>query len=314
MNEKTVILVTGGCGFIGSHVAGRLLRDGHEVVIVDDLSTGTLDNLPEGTTFYCGSIADRIFLERVFSRHTIGAVIHEAARINTSIESERPPVDVRISIDGTINLMETALAAGVGKFLYASSVAVYGRPVSLPATEDTKLAPIYSYGIAKMCAEAYVRFYGAVHGLDHHILRYGNVYGPRQPIYGEVGVIAIFTQRVVRGEPLIVFGDGMHQRDFVFVDDAVDATVRLLALPGSDTFNVTAGRGASVNELFEAFQRVSGKTLECLSRPERSGEIGKFYSSSAKLTKQSGWQASTSLEDGIRRTIEYYRAEKGRSL
>jgi UDP-glucose 4-epimerase len=307
MADERAILVTGGCGFIGSHVATRLLQDGRDVVVVDDLSTGTLDNLPEGAAFYCGSVSDRHFLERVFAQKRIGAVIHEAARINTSVKTEEPAIDVRISVQGTINLIETALAAGIRKFLYASSVAVYGRPEALPASEKAPIAPIYSYGIAKMCAEEYVRFYGAEHNLDYHILRYGNVYGPRQPIYGEVGVIAIFTQMVLRGEPLIVYGDGTHQRDFVFVDDAVEATMRLLETPGSETFNVTAGRGVTVNELFETFQRAAGAPLVRESRPERAGEIGRFFSSSDKLAERLGWRPETPLEEGVSRTIAHYR-------
>ena len=307
MTDVRTVLVTGGCGFIGSHLVDRLIADGNTVVVLDDLSTGSLDNLDSRAVFYCGGVADRTLVDKVFARHQIDAVVHEAAHINTSVLTERPSDDVRISVCGTINVIEASLEAGIGKFLYASSVAVYGQPATLPAAEDTPAAPIYSYGIAKMCAEEYVRFYGAVHGLDYHILRYGNVYGPRQPIYGEVGVVAIFTQRVLRNEPLIVYGDGTHQRDFVFVDDAVEATVRLLDLPGQDTFNVAAGRGITVNELFDAFERVAESRLVRVEKPERRGEIGRFFSSTEKLTQRLGWQPRVPLAEGIRRTIAHYR-------
>lgn len=308
--SKTV-LVTGGAGFIGSHVIDRLLGDGHIVVAVDDLSTGNRENLAADAVFREGSVTDEKFVEKVFEEFSFDAVIHEASHINTSVPEENPRLDLSVNVLGTLCLMDAFLGRGnrSGKFIYASSVAVYGSPETLPVTEDGPLRPIYSYGIAKQCAEEYVRYYGAARGLDFHIARYGNIYGPRQPIYGEVGVIAIFTDRILKGEPLTVFGDGEHVRDFMYIDDAVEATVRLLDLAGSDVFNVAAGRGTTVNEVVAAFKAVAEGSLDIISKPERANELGKFYSDITRIRTETGWQPETSLVEGIGRTIEFYRKE-----
>ncbi len=303
------ILVTGGAGFIGSHVVDRLLGDGHIVVVVDDLSTGKPENLAAAATFRKGSVADKAFVEEVFGEFSFDAVIHEASHINTSVPEEDPRLDLSVNVVGTLSLLDAFLGQNKkpGKFIYASSVAVYGSPEALPVTEDGPLRPIYSYGIAKQCAEEYVRYYGATRGLDYHIARYGNIYGPRQPIYGEVGVIAIFTDRVLNGEALTVFGDGEHVRDFMYIDDAVEATVRLIDLPDCNTFNVASGRGTTVNEVIAAFKTVAESPLDIIGKPERANELGMFTADISRLTGALDWRPGTDLNDGIKATLHFCR-------
>lgn len=309
--SKTV-LVTGGAGFIGSHVVDRLLRDGHFVVAVDDLSTGRRENLAADTVFRNGSVTDKGFVEEVFGEFSFDAVIHEASHINTSVPEEDPQLDLSVNVLGTLCLMDAFLGRNnkSGKFIYASSVAVYGSPETLPMAEDGPLRPIYSYGIAKQCAEEYVRYYGATRGLDYHIARYGNIYGPRQPIYGEVGVIAIFTQKALKGEPLTVFGDGEHIRDFLFVEDAAKATLALLEHEKQGTYNVASGTGTTVNDVFSTFEKATAEAIERINEPERLGELGKFYSDISRISTETGWCPETSLLEGISRTIAYYRQEE----
>jgi UDP-glucose 4-epimerase len=300
-------LVTGGCGFIGSHICDRLISDGHAVVVLDDLSTGSDKNLNSEAIFYLGSVTDKEMVAKIFADHQFDGIIHEASHINTSVPAEDPRRDLSINVEGTLNLMDAALERKSGKFVFASSVAIYGSPSKIPVLESGPIKPIYSYGIAKQCAEEYIGYYGAMRGLDYHIARYGNVYGPRQPIYGEVGVIAIFTQKLLKGTPLTVFGDGQHLRDFLYIHDAVDATVGLLDLPGSETFNLASGKATSVNEVVKAFEATSARPLEILSAPERANELGKFYADISKLCAALNWRPKTDLNSGIEATLEFYR-------
>ena len=299
-------LLTGGCGFIGSHIVDRLMADGHTVVIIDDLSTGSLQNLNSEAVFYKGSVSNKRLIEKVFSSHKFDAVFHEASHINTSVLDEDPFQDLEINVRGTLYLLESVLKHKIGKFIYASSVAVYGSPKKIPITELDPVKPIYSYGIAKRCAEEYIRYYSATRGINYHIARYGNVYGPRQPIYGEVGVIAIFTQRAVKNQPIVVFGDGEHIRDYIYIDDAVEATVRLLSLRGSDTFNVASGKGSTVNHVVSVFEENLGVSLEKKQEPERSNELGNFYCDVSKICGSLDWSPKFDLSKGVEATLKFY--------
>lgn len=308
MNEVVpkTFLVTGGCGFIGSHVVDKLITRGDKVIVVDNLSTGTLDNLNQDAVFYQGDVSDRVFMEKIFSQHRIDYVIHEAAKINTSILEEEAVLDVRTSILGTINIADLCLEFGVDRLIYASSVAVYGRPDDLPVNEDVPARPVYSYGIAKHCAEEYLLYYGKNRNLNCHVLRYGNVYGPRQPVYGEVGVIAIYSVRAANGEPLIVYGDGEHVRDYIYVSDAVDATLMSIEMPGNSVLNVARGEGVSVNRVYEVFQRICNRPLQRLQRAERIGELGRFYCDISKMRNALSWSPEKTIEMGIFETLKYY--------
>lgn len=300
-------LVTGGCGFIGSHLVDRLIADGHQAIVIDNLSTGTREHLHPDAVFYEGSVADEEFVSRVFGEHSFDGVIHEASHINTSVPDESPRRDLSVNVLGTINLLEAAIRNKTGKFVYASSVAVYGSPETIPVSENGPIRPIYSYGIAKQCAEEYVRYYGATRGLDFNIARYGNIFGPRQPIYGEVGVIAIFTEKVLRNESLTVFGDGEHLRDFLYVDDAVEATVRLLKESSRDTYNVARGKATSVNDVIKAFKEAAGQPLTIIPKPERPNELGKFCAEISKIRQAIGWAPRHDVASGIHLTLNYYK-------
>lgn len=305
MNTETV-LVTGGAGFIGSHIADRLLSMGTQVVIVDNLSTGDRENVNPRATFYQIDLTDRRALDEIFKKHKIDYVIHEAAKINLNVMLEEPSIDVASSVLTTLNLLTLCVEHRVKKIIYASSVAVYGRPKKIPVTETDEPIPIYSYGIAKKCAEEYIKYFSDTHHVNYSILRYANVYGPRQPIYGEVGVIAIFTDKVVKGQPLTIYGDGNHLRDYIYIDDVVEATVKTLSAGDRDTFNVGCGKGVSVNEVFSAIREVAPESLEVIHQPERIGEIGKFSCHISKL-QALGFSPKVALAEGIRRTLEHYR-------
>jgi UDP-glucose 4-epimerase len=305
--KQDIVLVTGGSGFIGSHIVDRLLSCGSNVIIVDDLSTGKKENVNPKAAFYHTDITDEDALKAIFKDHKIDYVIHQAAKINLNVMLENPSSDIKSSVLGTLNLLNLCISYNVKKFIYASSVAVYGRPKKLPVTETDELVPIYSYGIAKKCAEEYVRYYSDYYGLNYSILRYANVYGPRQPIYGEVGVIAIYTERALKGEPLIIYGDGEHLRDYIYIDDVVDITLKLLSVGDREIFNVGCGIGVSTREIFEHFCSAWGETLRHEHRSERVGELGMFYCDISKLFHVIQFLPKTSIKEGINRISSYYR-------
>ena len=305
-NKKHTVLVTGGCGFIGSHVVDRLINDSYEVVVLDDLSTGVMDNLNKSATFYQGDASDNYFVDKVFAQHKFDYVIHEATTINTNALHEEPLHDLKSSANSTIILAENCIKYNVKNFIFASSVAVYGRPKSLPAAENSLIDPIYSYGIAKHTAELYLKYFFNYYDLNYQILRYANVFGPRQPIYGEVGVIAIYTDRLIKGEPLIIFGDGKHQRDYIYVHDVVEFTVRSMLFRESSVYNVGRGCPVSVNEVFAEFQANNLQHNQATYKPERYGEIGNFYSN-IDHALSTGWRPKVTLKSGIKETIDYFK-------
>lgn len=305
--KKSRILVTGGAGFIGSHITDELLSRDHEVVVVDDLSTGRRENINPLAEFQCMDVADEEGLKSVFQGMKIDYVIHQAAKININVMLEDTAKDVKSSVLGTLNVLKCCVEYKVKKLVYASSVAVYGRAIKLPVSEIDELNPIYSYGIAKKCAEEYVRYYSKYYGLNYTILRYANVYGPRQPIYGEVGVIAIYTDRILKGEPLIVYGEGAHLRDYIFIEDVVNMTVKMLSLGDRETYNIGVGTGVSVREVFDQFCSLSGEKLRSEHKPEREGELGFFYCDISKVANATGYLPQVPIREGIDRTLSYYK-------
>jgi len=304
--KECVVLVTGGCGFIGSHVVDRLIDDGYIVVVLDDLSTGSMENLNQDAIFYQGDASDEYFLTRIFEQHNFDYVIHQATTINTNALHEDPLHDLKSSAYSTIILAQNCIKYGVKNLVFASSVAVYGRPNSLPVAEGSPIRPIYSYGIAKYTAESYLEYLSTYYGLTYQALRYSNVFGPRQPIYGEVGVIAIYTDKIIKGKELVVYGDGKHIRDYIYVADVVDFTVSSIHFDASSTYNVGRGVPVTVNEVFSEFQLHDLQRKSAVHKPERYGEIGNFYSN-INLALSTGWTPKISLKEGIKKTVDYYK-------
>lgn len=300
------ILVTGAAGFVGSHVVDALVARGEKVVAFDDLSTGDESNLRKDVPFIEADVADPRAVDEAFTRHRVTAVVHQAARINTgpNLHDEDPAVDVRVSVLGTLAVIKACLAARA-RLVFASSVAVYGRPdpARLPVDEDAPREPIASYGIAKKCAEDYLRWHEPA-GLSYACLRYANVYGPRQPVYGEVGLAAIAVERLAQGKPLTLFGDGSQTRDFVFVEDAVRATLLALDARANLVLNVGSGRPSTVNDVFAALEKAHGR-FPVERKPLRPGELGAFHAGVARARKALGYEAKVGLEEGLRRTLDW---------
>lgn len=305
------VLVTGGAGFIGSHVAAAHLRRGDEVVVLDSLATGRRENIPEGAHFVQADIRDpeaaALVREGGFT-----LVSHHAAQMDVRVSVADSRGDAGTNIDGLLNLAAAAVAGRVPRFLFASSGGtVYGEPPRCPIPEDAPRLPISPYGVSKLAGEHYLFYHHRVHGLDYVALRYGNVYGPRQDPHGEAGVVAIFSQRLLAGTPLTVFGDGEQTRDYVHVDDVVDAALRAAALPLPEAnaledraFNVGTGRETSIHALVVALEEASGRRAEVRYAPARPGELRRNSLDSARL-EALGWTRRRELVEGLRETFAW---------
>lgn len=317
--EKRKVLVTGGAGFIGSHVANAYLARGDRVWIVDDLSTGKRENLPERAVFVEADIVDPAVADLV-RRERFDLVNHHAAQTSVRFSVADPARDARSNLLGLINVLEAACDAGTRRAIFVSSGGVvYGEPDVLPTPETAPKRPASPYGVTKLGGEHYVDCYRQVRGLEHVTLRYGNVYGPRQDPHGEAGVVAIFANRLLKGEPLHVFGDGEQSRDYVFVADVVRANMAAseMILPGAEdldarAFNVGSGTATSVNQIASALEEAIGVRTGRQYRSPRLGEIRHSALDTEKF-RAAGWSASTSLSEGVRRTLEHFRSESASS-
>jgi UDP-glucose 4-epimerase len=309
-----MILVTGGAGFIGSHIVDRLIAGGKEVLVVDDLSSGKKENLSPSAVFHKLDVCSEKALAKVFSENEITAVVHEAAQISVVRSVEEPALDAGVNVLGTINVLECCRRFGVKKFVYASSGgAVYGEPKTLPMREDHPIAPLCPYGLSKYASELYIQLYHRLYGLDYTIVRYSNVYGPRQDPCGEAGVVAIFSEKLLSGTSPTIFGDGAQTRDFVYVGDVADATVRALGKGKNDAFNVCTCRETSVNEIFELIRKSAGREgVEPVFEEARAGEILRCSLDYSKAKRDLGWVPKVGIEDGIRMTVDYFRSQRRR--
>ena len=252
------ILVTGGAGFIGSHVVDAYLAQGHDVVVVDNLSTGRKANLNPDATFYQADIRGSE-LEGIFAREEPQIVNHHAAQVDVRRSVADPIFDADVNVTGTLNLLECARHHGVEKVIYISTGgAVYGEPEYLPCDEAHPIRPLAPYGVSKHTVEHYLFLYRHNHGLPYTILRYPNVYGPRQDPYGEAGVVAIFTKQLLQGEQATIYGDGFQERDFVYVGDCAWANVLALTAGENDIYNLASGEGTTINALFALLKEITG--------------------------------------------------------
>jgi len=305
------ILVTGGAGFIGSHVVDVFISKGYEVVIVDDLSTGRESNLNPEAKFYRMDIRDPK-LREVFEKERPDYVSHHAAQMDVRRSVAQPLFDADVNILGSINVIECAKEFKVKHFVYISSGgAAYGEPEALPCDETHPINPICQYGASKHTVEHYLYMYHVNSGLDYTVLRYPNVFGPRQDPHGEAGVVAIFTGKMLLDEPLIINGDGEQTRDFVFVRDCAYGNYLAVTVPHpSGIYNLGWGRPTSINEIFTNLASITNYAQPAAHGPAKVGETRHIYLSADKAKRDLGWGPTISLEDGLRETVEYFKTSE----
>lgn len=306
MEDKLNILVTGGAGFIASHIVDAFIENGHNVTIIDNLTTGREENINQKAKFYKLDIRDD--LSKIFEEGKFDVVNHHAAQIDVRRSVIDPIYDAGVNIIGTLNLLQNAVKYGVKKFMFASTGgAVYGEQDYFPADENHKQQPLSPYGISKLAVEKYLYFYKEVHGLRYTILRYANIYGPRQNPLGEAGVVCIFLDKILAGEQPIINGSGEQTRDYVYVKDVVKANLLNLNEEESEIYNVGTGIETSVNELFRLINQNFNNSIKEVHGPAKPGEQMRSVITSEKLFKKFGWKPSTRLEDGLKETIDYYK-------
>lgn len=311
-------LVTGGAGFIGSTLADRLLAEGWEVDVVDDLSTGSLANLADARSlgsrkfsFHRLDIRSPAVADFVTHRKP-DVIFHLAAQADVRVSVARPVFDAEVNILGTLNICQGAVAAGTSKVVFAASGGtLYGTPEHLPVREGHPQRPESPYGVAKKASTDYLHYYREIHGLEYSALAFANVYGPRQDPHGEAGVVSIFTGLMLDRTRPTIFGDGKQTRDFVFVDDVVDALVRASDKGGGLIINIGTGVETSVQELYDAIAREVGFSGEPNHAPARPGEIARSSLDPGRAEIHLGWKPWTDLDDGVGRTLQWFRAQRG---
>jgi len=302
------VLITGGAGFIGSNVADGLLEKKHRVVIVDDLSNGKKENIPGGARFYRCDIRSKK-LYSIFKAEKPEVVIHNAAQLSVRVSVENPLMDADINVIGGLNVIQACHTYNVNKIIFASSGGtVYGEQKYFPADEEHPTRPISPYGVAKLATENYLYYFYKTYGLKYISLRYGNIYGPRQDPYGEAGVVAIFSSKIIKGENPIINGDGLQTRDYVYVGDVVDVNIRTMESDFTGSLNVGTEKETTVVELFKILREVSGKSdVEEVHGPVKEGEQRRSQLSYGLAKKILGWQPGMSLEEGLKLTYHWFK-------
>ena len=303
------ILVTGGAGFIGSHIVDAYLAAGHDVRVIDNLATGKRSNLPDRFPLHELDLHDPE-TERIFDTFKPEVVNHHAAQASVKVGSADPVADLRANGGGTARIAQLAARYGARKVIYSSSGGtVYGEPQALPVTESHPIGPMSNYGLSKYTGELYLELTHRVTALDYTILRYGNAYGPRQDPHGEAGVVAIFTGLMLRKEPCTIDGDGEQKKDYIYVGDI--ARMNVLALNGGSqqAYNIGTGAGTTVNTIFQTLHTATGNTIEPRNGPPRPGDVRNFWLDYTKAKTQLGWEPTVSFEDGIRETVAWFKAQ-----
>ncbi len=308
------ILVTGGAGFIGSHIVDAYILAGHSVYIIDDLTTGQRENINPKAHFIQVDIRSGE-IESIFKMYSVDVINHHAAQMDVRKSVVDPQYDASVNISGMLNLMENAVRYGVKKVIFASTGgAIYGEQEYFPADEDHPMRPLSPYGIAKLATEKYLYYYKEVHGISSVILRYANVYGPRQNPHGEAGVVAIFSDKLLRGEQPVINGDGLQTRDYVFVGDVVKANVLALTYQDSEFFNIGTGIETDVNTLYASIQTALGSHTPEVHCQAKKGEQLRSVISSKKIERLLGWKPSVTIHDGLVTTVNFFRSRISRQV
>jgi UDP-glucose 4-epimerase len=310
-------LVTGGAGFIGSTLVDRLLAEDWRVDVVDDLSSGSLANLgsaralPERRlSFHRLDLASPAVVELITHRKP-DVIFHLAAQMDVRVSVARPVFDATVNVIGSLNVFEGAVAAGVKKVVFAGSGGtLYGTPKQIPTKESSAQHPESPYGVAKKAVGEYLYYYRQQRGLEYTVLALANVYGPRQNPHGEAGVVAIFSQKLLEREQPLIFGDGSQTRDFVYVDDVVDGFVRAVEKGGGLTMNIGTGVETSVQELYDLMAKLTGFRQPAQHAPARTGELQRSAVDTGRAGMQLGWKPFTTLEEGLARTLEHFKAQR----
>jgi UDP-glucose 4-epimerase len=303
------ILVTGGAGFIASHVADAFVAAGHDVAILDDLSSGRQANVNPKARFYRLDVQDAAVAE-VFQRERPEVLCHHAAQMDVRRSVADPSFDARVNLVGLLNLMEHGRQHGLRRVLFSSTGgAIYGEQDVFPAPETHKTEPLSPYGVAKLASERYLFFYAATYGISYAALRYANVYGPRQNPHGEAGVVAIFTEKLLRGEQPVINGDGTQTRDYVYVGDLVRANLAALQSDFTGAVNLGTGVETDVNAMFRLLVRLCGSTAVEVHGPAKPGEQHRSVIDNALARRVLGWRPDVTLEDGLRQTVDFFRQQ-----
>jgi UDP-glucose 4-epimerase len=304
------IMVTGGAGFIGSHVVDVMIAAGHDVSVVDNLwerGGGKREHVNPKARFYQVDIRDQKLVE-VFEKEQPQVICHHAAQHSVKISVDDPVHDAQVNILGLINLLQCATRFKAQKIMFASSGATYGNVEQMPVREDTPQRPVSPYGITKMATEHYLRVWKDLYGLDYTFFRYGNVYGPRQDPTGEAGVIAIFARAILDHRPVRIDWDGEQQKDYVYVNDVARANLLALGRGSGEAFCIATEQGTSVNALYQGLADIIGHEVEIIKAPKRPGDVYLTYFDCSKARQQLGWQAEVSMPEGLRLTVDYFRS------
>lgn len=305
---KLKIIVTGGAGFIGSHLVDALLANGHKVIVVDNLSSGKRDFINLKAIFVKGDVVEPDVVDKIANEHhPVAAIFHLAAQKSVTESVKDPIYDAEVNIIGGLRVFEAAKKYKIKKIVFSSTGgALYGDEVGLPTAEDAKIAPQSPYGIAKYSLENYLRFYQSS-GITTQILRYSNVYGPRQDPLGEAGVVAIFCERLLKSQDVVIFGDGKQTRDFVFVSDVVEANTRSLNIQKAGVWNIGTGKETSVNQIAGVLLATAkGTKSKIIRQPARAGELKRSCLDNSRAKKELGWAPKVSLGLGLEKTFQYY--------
>lgn len=305
------VLVTGGAGFIGSNIVDALVEKKHKVAIVDNLATGNMKNVNKKAKFYKVSVTDFNKIENIFKKEKFDVVIHHAAQLDVRKSVADPSFDADVNIKGTINILEACKRTKVKKIIFASSGGtIYGECSSKAPDEKAFANPLSPYGVAKLSVEHYIKCYSALYGLKYTVLRYANVYGPRQDPFGEAGVVAIFIGKMLKNEPVFIFGDGKQLRDYVYVKDVVSANLKALTKGNNEIINIGTHKTFSVNQLEKELAKITNYQNKPIYKPKRSGELLKSFLNVLKAKKILNWQPKTDIVTGLKNTVEFFKKQK----